>query len=864
MADRTVSVRLVADAQAYIRGVEEASRKTRESTQTIEQQLARQRQAYQEVGRAMAVVGGAIVATGVAAMNTGIQYNTLQQTTRTALETILGSAEAANEQMDRLDDFARNSPFAKQVFIEAQQQLLAFGMEAERVVPTLDAIQNAVAATGGSNQDIAELVRIIAQLEGGVRISAETFNQFGVRGIDAAQLIGDAMGKTGQQIRQEVTAGTLDADAAIQALTDGMQARFAGAADGVKDTFDGAMDRVKAAWRDLASELARPLVDPDGGGALIDLMNGLADLLRWFEALPEPIRNTVTGLGLATGAILLLGGTAMLAVPKVTELTFAMDTLGIRGGSFVRGALGRTANFLTGPWGIAIAAAAVGLGVLNQALSDAHANATQFGNVLNTDANPNSIIALLNDGQFARGALEDLENVQILIRQLESGLANALNAPFGNLSDLNRFKDSLGELDTAMSSLSLERATAMFDEFGQALEMTPEQIEAMLRQMPRFEAQLYGVADALGINLEEMQEWERQLWLAEAATGGFRDANGELVDASHLATDAASGAVEVLDEQTLAAENAAAALDLLAEAIREISSDYITSQDALQAYGDQIRRASEDVLELSGVTLNAAGDIDVLTESGSDAHNLLRDFATQARDTASSMLELDGDVEGANDTLMDARTRFIELLEQMGITGREAEILADRYGLTEDAVLTLSDAIQNIPDGHAEIDVDTVLAHQAIDDFIARNTGRQIILGVNVDGTERVIHPGQRGLYAAGGRIPGYAPGYDDRFGFLRDGSVVGLGGGEYIMPTLMTDRYLPILEQMRQGTFPGYADGGRVAAPVYNSSSAYSSVNNITLHMTVEAAAGMDANAVASLASNRAVSRVAEVLGRA
>jgi hypothetical protein len=75
----------------------------------------------------------------------------------------------------------------------------------------------------------------------------------------------------------------------------------------------------------------------------------------------------------------------------------------------------------------------------------------------------------------------------------------------------------------------------------------------------------------------------------------------------------------------------------------------------------------------------------------------------------------------------------------------------------------------------------------------------------------------QRGVVygrASGGRIPGYAPGYDDRIGFLPNGDVIGLGGGEYIMPTRMTDKYLHILEQMRVGAFPGYASGGRIANP--------------------------------------------------
>lgn len=68
-------------------------------------------------------------------------YNTLQQSSRAALTTLLGGAEAANAQMDKLDEFARSSPFAKQVFIQAQQQLIGFGYSAKDVLPTLDAIQ---------------------------------------------------------------------------------------------------------------------------------------------------------------------------------------------------------------------------------------------------------------------------------------------------------------------------------------------------------------------------------------------------------------------------------------------------------------------------------------------------------------------------------------------------------------------------------------------------------------------------------------------------------------------------------------------------------------------------------------------------
>ncbi len=204
--------------------------------------------------------------------------------------------------MDKLDAFARTSPFSKSVFISAQQQMLGFGIEARKVVPYLSAINEAVAATGGSNQDIAELTRIFSQVRAASKITATDLMQFGQRGVDAASLIGSQMGKTGAQIREEITDGTLDAQVALDALAAGMQSRFEGASEGVKNTMSGAIDRVKAAWRDLSASLMEGAVGKEGGGWLVGMTNGVADLLRTLERAPQPVKDFAFGLSAISGA----------------------------------------------------------------------------------------------------------------------------------------------------------------------------------------------------------------------------------------------------------------------------------------------------------------------------------------------------------------------------------------------------------------------------------------------------------------------------------------------------------------------------------------------------------------------------------
>ncbi|WP_449277992.1 tape measure protein [Leucobacter sp. GX24907] len=225
---------------------------------------------------------------------TGVAYNSMQQNSRAALRVLLGGAEAANEQMGKLDDFARNSPFSKAVFIQAQQQLLGFGMEAKRVIPTLDSVQQAVAAMGGSNEQISEVVNILANVQSTGKITAETLNQLGYRGIDAATLMGDAMGKTAAQMREDISDGAIGGAEAIDILVDAMQNRFGGAADGVKENWDGAVDRIKAASRDLGSHIAEPFVSAEGGGMAVDWANQVANVLRAIEKQAVPVMGILT------------------------------------------------------------------------------------------------------------------------------------------------------------------------------------------------------------------------------------------------------------------------------------------------------------------------------------------------------------------------------------------------------------------------------------------------------------------------------------------------------------------------------------------------------------------------------------------
>lgn len=251
-----------------------------------------------DVGKSVVTAAGigaaAMAAWTASAFATGVAYNSLQQTAGSALETLLGSSEAATAQMEELATFAKTSPFPRQMWIQAQQQLIGFGVAAEDIIPIFSALQDGVVAVGGSAQSIEEVVLILSKISSVGKVTAEDLNELGVRGIDAATLVGEAWGMTAADVRDSMSEGAVDATSFIDTLVEQMGTKYAGAAEGLRETWTGALDRIAGATRDVGATLAAPFVDPQGGGAAVEWANEMADALRAFESILKPAADILS------------------------------------------------------------------------------------------------------------------------------------------------------------------------------------------------------------------------------------------------------------------------------------------------------------------------------------------------------------------------------------------------------------------------------------------------------------------------------------------------------------------------------------------------------------------------------------------
>jgi tape measure domain-containing protein len=756
MSSREIIVRLRAEVADYQRAMAAAGlateaigikAKNTETTATtafgrMVQSAGANSEAWTKVGTTLLVVGTAITGLGIAAAKTGIDYNTLQQTSRAALKTLLGSAEAANAQMDKLDAFARTSPFSKAVFITAQQQLIGFGMAAKNVLPTLDAIQNAVAATGGSNDDIKELTRIIAQVGAAGKITAVDLMQFGQRGVDAATLIGSQMGKTGAQIRDDISAGALGADDAIAALTAGMEQRFGGSAANVKATFAGATDRVRAAWRDLSGELMAPMVGPNGGGFLIDVANGAADAMRSFQKLPEPAKIATESVGGLVGVTALLSGGFLTLAPRIIETKKALETMNVSI-SAIKTTLGVV--------GAVLAVATIAFGVWTKSNADAKAKVDDYKASLDQ----------------ATGALTENTRAVAFNRLQQDGMIDKAKEVGLNLQDvvtaaIDPSSDAYRRLALAMAAAKAKR-----DDMAKNQPFTSEG-DAAARQAGEtynFLSEVLGAADSSGKDVKASQsaladQLKAGVGATESSTTATKKATlsvedqvtaiGKLITAQEQASgkaqsvrDAQRGFQASIDGVNVSIENQ----------ISTLASHYVS-----QGLGEKAARSRAEA------EVAASNKLDISTEAGRANQAALDDVAKSGWAVVTS-LQANGasqtDIQAAMGT---SRQAFLDAATALGMDKDAAGALADQLGLIPANVpskvtLDIADAQANVDAIQAKVDKLGQGAYVNIDTVGAAGTYQYltniqtIINGINGTHVRVAVGAGGQGglTFAEGG-----------------------------------------------------------------------------------------------------------------
>ncbi|KUG58986.1 tape measure protein [Nesterenkonia jeotgali] len=636
---------------------------------------------FTQVGAVLGVVGGGLIALSASVIQTGIAYNTLQQVAGRAMETMTGSTEAAAVQMERLHQFADESPFARDTWISAQQQLMAFGMEAERVVPTLEGVQNAVAAIGGGDQEIMQLVDILGTVEGQGRITGRELQRLGQMGINAAELIGSSMGVSGNEIREQITAGTLDASTAITALTDGMNVRFAGAAEGLRDTMTGALDRIRARVRDLGSIIAAPLVDPTGGGFLVEAINQAADFGSSLLEL-NPALIQFAGLGtLAAGGLITLAAGFFMVAPRLLSFWDSIkETSGL-----IRDFATNLPGMSTGlrnagiAAGVAVAAIA-GLAIIGKLTRDSEAFAASVGDMgreLRTAARGGEAFASI-DWTMASNGPTDLAGA--FERITSDGLIDRVNDSVNLLLyDLFGISGEASDLQAQWESMDQAMAEAFqagrFDEVAAGLQkmvdvgMEADQLTELFPEVSEAIRQAANEAGYAATNQEILAVATDATALAALAAGAAWE---EVESATQGAAATTRNSSELFTTLAEGAEMAASGISDLVGNMNEYAGIALSAEATSDAW-------IESLQELRGELSDGEFSMNRYSEKGLENREMLRGLAEDTWEAAAAQADLEGNQQAALDVINDSISIIREAGEAANMSAGDIDDMIRRY-----------------------------------------------------------------------------------------------------------------------------------------------------------------------------------------
>ena len=370
-------------------------------------------------------------------------------------------------------------------------------------------------------------------------------------------------------------------------------------------------------------------------------------------------------------------------------------------------------NALGGGWGVLISGAVVALGALAQSQQEAkqraaehRAEISQLADTLSrqTGAVTAATRELLAEQAAADGMIQKAKDMGIAADDF-------LDALTGQESALGRVQQKLAEVAREQLSTveSWQTSQGVALEYGITLDdvaLAAAGNEEALRDLAVANEQSGGAFSGLVDRIHESNP--ALATLVERITGAHdaldearitvREAGEALGDASSIAVQFAD-AVRILSDETADADAKARALT---DALHILAGGTVTAEAAqgrftelLARLSDQLEDSTEGLDGMGSAMVTNEGRINTQTQAGAFLIDTYQQLTGQLSETAVATVEAgraSGDLDGALKRVAEqtqaAREQFISTATQLGLNQKEAERLADAYGLIPAQVLT--------------------------------------------------------------------------------------------------------------------------------------------------------------------------------
>lgn len=333
------------DTSEYEQGIEQAQKETQSAANSLNRsantagsgvsgmasQFAAASAKATVLANMLTLLGTKAVSFAKGFVEMGISYNAQIEKYTTGFTNMLGSAQAAQEAMQAIQEDAARTPFDVASLTQANQLLISAGENAAYSRKVINALGDAVSATGGGNAELSRMAANLQQIANVGKAATIDIKQFAYAGINIYQILADYTGKSVQEVQKMTISYDLLSQALIAASEEG--GRYYNAMDTQSQTMNGRISTLKDNVSQLAGLMTGDL--SSGIGVVIGHLNDMVVAAQ--EAYKE---DGWKGLG---NAILELDNPISAIIKKFGQLGSAAVSALDKASYYLNKALGKNA-----------------------------------------------------------------------------------------------------------------------------------------------------------------------------------------------------------------------------------------------------------------------------------------------------------------------------------------------------------------------------------------------------------------------------------------------------------------------------------------------------------------------------------------
>lgn len=246
----------------------------------------------ENLGKNLALVSGA----SAGLIGVGLNFNIEMEKATKAFETFTGSAEKAEDIVATIREDSKKSLFDTNNLVSANKLLVSAGVDADKARQTINGLADAIALTGGGNDELNRMAYNLQQVQNVGKASALDIKQFALAGVDVYGMLGDYLGKTTAELKEmDITFEDLSG-ALIKSSKEG--GRYFKGQQKMAETMSGKIVVLKKTFDELLGDITKSLIP-----IAQKVLDKAKEAVKWFGNLSDSQKELIAKTLLITATL---------------------------------------------------------------------------------------------------------------------------------------------------------------------------------------------------------------------------------------------------------------------------------------------------------------------------------------------------------------------------------------------------------------------------------------------------------------------------------------------------------------------------------------------------------------------------------